>query len=438
MTHRTAILVKFHPAARRQGTNASVSTAHPPFVICGQKLTPTSVFNTLWQWLAERKGIDDRRRAGLPAPWTQDPILQKFKFCNAYRVLDRTSQFVVREVIEKGAQDRTEMLFRILLFNCFNKIETWQLLARAFGRGGAPTYTAFDLDAYGVVLDVAVAAGTTLFTSAYMKIGHRLDYDANHMRHLQLLQILMHDLPPVLASARFAADVYERIAAYPGMAAFTAYQLLLSLSYSPLLPFAANDFVVPGPGARSGLAKMFGRSIARARAAVPAADIEAEVLRWMARTQTAHFARLGLAFAPLRGADGRARPLDVADLEHAVCEVDKYARVRHPGVPGIGTRTQLRGRFTPTGALPASPVLPAAWADPARRTARVRKGPVVVEQRYCILRIVGERKAGSGGIEYQVTWLGYTERTWEPRALILEDAPEIVAKWVKAKKGGRR
>jgi hypothetical protein len=42
-------------------------------IIRGQKLEPTVVFDTLWRWLAERKAIYDRRRAGVPAPFV--PIL---------------------------------------------------------------------------------------------------------------------------------------------------------------------------------------------------------------------------------------------------------------------------------------------------------------------------------------------------------------------------
>ncbi|KAJ6526565.1 hypothetical protein DFH09DRAFT_995662 [Mycena vulgaris] len=413
-------------------------------VISGQKLQPTVVFDTLWRWLVERKAIDDRRREGLLAPWTRDPILFKYKFCNAYRVLDRTSQFVITDVIEQGSQDRTELLFRILLFNCFNKIETWILLKDAFG--DTPTYAAYNLAAYNKVLSAAIHRGRTLFTAAYMKIGKRWDYDVNHMRHLQLLEVLMRDLPPILDNARYAADVYEQVAAYPGMAAFTTYQLMLSLSYSPLLNFAANDFVVPGPGASSGLKKMFGASLFRAKEAVP--DIETDILRWMATTQRTHFARLGLAFTFLRDAAGAERALDVADLEHAVCEVDKYARKAHPRVISSSGRTELRGTFRVSpGRLRAVPALPQAWADPARRVARVRPGPVEVEQRYCIVEVLAERAAPDArkevhadAVEYQVTWLGYTRPTWEPRYSIAQDAPDLVEEYLmkkakKAKKG---
>ncbi|KAF7326842.1 Chromo domain-containing protein [Mycena venus] len=403
---------------------------HGTITIRGQKLQPTVVLNTLWYWIAERKAIDDRRRAGVPAPWTTDPIFRDFKFCNAYRVLDRTSQFVVAEVVEKGSHlSDTELLFRILLFNAFNRIETWELLQKEFGV--RLTWKDYNIHAYNKVLTKAKNRGMSLFTSAYMKIGKKMDYEANHMRHLQLLEILMKDLPGILATSEYAVEVYEELAGYPGMAEFTAYQLMISLSYSRLLNFCANDFVVAGPGASSGLVKMFGSSLVKAKYAVP--DIESDIIRWMVETQCEHFDRLDLEFPFLRGANGKERKLDVADMEHAVCEVDKYARKAHPGVRGIGGRTQLRGTFHASpDVLPKTPILPTAWEDPARKVMRVRPGPIVVEQKWIVLKILDDRPAQNGNhddaVEYLMDWLGY-KPTWEPRYSVVLDAPALVAEY---------
>ena len=57
------------------------------------------VFDTYWTFAAERQRIYLSRLAGMPAPWSGDPILARFKFCNAYRAADRVSQYLIREVI---------------------------------------------------------------------------------------------------------------------------------------------------------------------------------------------------------------------------------------------------------------------------------------------------------------------------------------------------
>ncbi|KAJ7841987.1 hypothetical protein B0H14DRAFT_2512054 [Mycena olivaceomarginata] len=296
-------------------------TAPNAIVVEGQKLWPTAVFDTLWHWVVERKAIDDQRRESKQPPWTSDTILSEYKFCNSYRVLDRTSRFAITAVIEKGSQ---ELLFRILLFNSFNRIGTWKLLEEAFG--GKLEYAACDPAQYDEVLAAAVKRGEAVFIGAYIKILPPVGDDrrASQVRQLELLQTLMDELPAILACPKSATDVFYNIAAHPGMGPFMTFQLMIILSYSPLLDLDPNDFVVPGPGARSGLTKMFGKSLSVARRRVP--DIEAAILRWMAMTQRAHFSRLGLQFAYITDENGHELELSVVDLGHIVCEVDKYSQ----------------------------------------------------------------------------------------------------------------
>jgi hypothetical protein len=75
----------------------------------------------------------------------------------------------------------------------------------------------------------------------------------------------------------------------------------------------------------------------------------------MADTQDQHFARLGLRFDGLRG-----RPLQLVDCQNLFCEVDKYARVVHPGVAGISGRTRIKQgyRFDPS---PVTAWFPPKW-----------------------------------------------------------------------------
>jgi hypothetical protein len=50
-----------------KGSRAFMSL-HEPITVCGIELRPTVAFDTFWRVAAERKAMDDRRRAGLPAP----------------------------------------------------------------------------------------------------------------------------------------------------------------------------------------------------------------------------------------------------------------------------------------------------------------------------------------------------------------------------------
>ena len=56
------------------------------------------IYDLYWYFAAERQRAFERRVAGQPWPWSNDPILQVFKFCNVYRAADRVSQYIIRAV----------------------------------------------------------------------------------------------------------------------------------------------------------------------------------------------------------------------------------------------------------------------------------------------------------------------------------------------------
>ncbi len=86
-----------------------------------------------------------------------DKILQEYKFCNSYRVNDRVSQYLLKNVIYNGKRYTDEdMLFRILLFKLFNKESTWELLLNNFED---ITLKTFDVKAYSKVLESAISNG---------------------------------------------------------------------------------------------------------------------------------------------------------------------------------------------------------------------------------------------------------------------------------------
>jgi alpha-glutamyl/putrescinyl thymine pyrophosphorylase clade 1 len=81
----------------------------PRFVMLhGKRHRVSPVFRTYWAFAAERHSVFLRRLNGILL-MTSDPIISRFKFTNAYRILDRTSQYLVREVIHQGDQSAEEL-----------------------------------------------------------------------------------------------------------------------------------------------------------------------------------------------------------------------------------------------------------------------------------------------------------------------------------------
>jgi alpha-glutamyl/putrescinyl thymine pyrophosphorylase clade 1 len=326
--------------------------ADPP-LIAGRRLTPTPVFDTFWRFAVSRQRLYLARLDHQPQPWTDDEILQEFRFTNVFRSADRVSQYLMSEVqYGKGrSQEPAEVVFRTLLFKFFNKVETWEEIERLVGE---PTWAEFDFRHVASVLDGAAERGP-IYSAAYVIPPPKLGEQRKHRNHLRLLRRMMDDrIADRLAEADGLERVYEFLAAYPSVGPFLAYQFTIDLNYSPVLGIGENDFVVAGPGARDGIEKCFGRA---------ARGIEAEVIRWVVEHQEEEFRRLGLDFPKLFGRD-----LHLIDAQNLFCEVDKYARVAHPEVRGISGRTRIKQRFRPHGPVP-SPFFPPSWNLTVERSA---------------------------------------------------------------------
>ena len=76
-----------------------------------------------------------RRLNGIAGELTNDPVLQGFKFTNAYRASGPGQPIPNKNVIYRDdlPSDETNVFFRILLFKLFNKIETWTTLEKEVG-----------------------------------------------------------------------------------------------------------------------------------------------------------------------------------------------------------------------------------------------------------------------------------------------------------------
>jgi hypothetical protein len=76
------------------------------------------------------------------------------------------SQYLIRDVIYTGPQDPEEVVFRVLLFKFFNRIETWELLCERLGE--MPSWEGFCFAAYDRVLGDAMRRGERVYSAAYI------------------------------------------------------------------------------------------------------------------------------------------------------------------------------------------------------------------------------------------------------------------------------
>jgi hypothetical protein len=307
----------------------------------------TPVYDSYWRFAVERHAIYERRLADPFGPWTDDPILEHYKFTNAFRAADRVSQYLIREVQYRPdrSQDAEEVFFRTILFKLFNKIETWELLERAMG---ALTWRDFDVALASTLLRTAIQSGQRIYSAAYLMPSPALGFEQKSSNHLALLRLMMRDrLPESIARATSLDDVYHLLLAYPGIGPFLAYQYAIDLNYSTIVAFDEADFVVAGPGALDGISKCF-HDVGKAS--------PEELILSIAESQDSELARLDLP--PVRLFGRRLQPIDCQNL---FCEISKYARVAFPSYGGIAGRVRIKQRYSRRDLSFTKPMFPPKW-----------------------------------------------------------------------------
>ncbi len=318
-------------------------------IIVRNNLCKTPVYDAYWHFAYERQNVFFNRLLGKQAPWTDDPVIEKHKFTNTYRALDRVSQFLIQNIINMdidASLSSDEKLFRILLFKIFNKIETWQLLEQSLGH---IAWNEYSFRKYDQVLSGALSKGTTIYSAAYIMASGKsvFAHRRKHQNHLKLLeQIMESGFSRKIGSYNSMAQLYEALLSYPLIGPFLAYQYATDINYSDLTDFSEEEFVMAGPGAKDGIVKCF---LDRG------AYSDEDIIRYMMENQEAEFERLSLDFKNLFG-----RSLKLIDCQNIFCEVGKYARVSHPQIKDKSGRVKIKQIYRKGGALPM-PMFPKKW-----------------------------------------------------------------------------
>ena len=277
------------------------------------------VYDLYWYFACERQNIFWKKLSGKEAPWTDDPILQSFKFCNSYRVNDRVSQYLLKNVIYNGKQYNNEdMIFRILLFKIFNKEETWELLLKNFGD---ITLSNFNFKDYSKVLENALLSGIKIYNDAYISCANKaFGYNRKHDNHLALLDKIFNiDKAHLkIINAKTMKEGFDILKSYPLIGNFMAYQLVTDINYSAVVNWKEDEFTVAGPGSSRGINKCF---IDKGKMS------NEDIIRYMYEHQDEEFERLNLDFKKIGN-----RPLQLIDCQNIFCELDKYCREALPNL----------------------------------------------------------------------------------------------------------
>jgi hypothetical protein len=290
------------------------------------------IYDLYWYFASERQQIFYKRLAGDPGPWTDDPILQKYKFCNVFRATDRVSQYMIRDVCyhTESCTD-ADRLFQIVAFRLFSKIETWDSVRDFLGHN--PTINDLIDGSFTKALEHANSTNDGLYTNAFILCAtNTYGQPRKYLTHVELLRDMFvnHNLGDQLLAAKSLKEIYDLLHAFPLMGDFMSYQIAIDLNYSALINFSENSFTQPGPGAIRGIKKVF-KSLGD--------YTPAEAILWMVERQDDEFARLNLPPANLFG-----RKLQAIDCQNLFCETDKYCREAVPEL--VSSRTKIKATYT--------------------------------------------------------------------------------------------
>ncbi len=287
-------------------------------------MTSASAF---FGYARERYQILLNRRAGLPRPWAKDPILQQYRFCNIFREDDTTTQWIREHIPYDGYQEKT--LQAMVIARWFNRISTLELLLPRVGAKPAYLDNLFytwnsdevrrRLENVRPVVTGAYIVKTPNGMNKLEGVIWCLEQAIPHLDQLQSHLLRHKDGGPMNSPTLQWAT--EELIKFPFLGPFMAYEIVTDLRHTPLLEKAPDimTWANPGPGATRGAGRVVGEgpdyySRSNAKDQERIQGVMKSLLHMM-KAEREHWPDKWPAW-------------EMRDVEHTLCEFDKYERAR--------------------------------------------------------------------------------------------------------------
>jgi hypothetical protein len=282
----------------------------------------------LLYWIKEREAIRLRRASDAPPPWTDDPILRDYRFCEVRREDDRVTRWIAKHWRGPKASD-PDLWFAMAVARFVNWPATMAELDYP---------VPWDRERFVAVITGRMARGETCFGPAYnISNGGESVPKASHIAGvLSKLWARRKVLQPKPEDT--CHTFYGRLREMDGFGSFMAAQVLADTKFVEPLRSARDwwTFAAPGPGSMRGINRVMCR---------PVKTKWRDDDSWRLALHKLHD-----AIVPELQRIGIGR-LSASDLQSCLCEFDKFERVR------LGEGKPKR-RFVPTKEpLPLGPII---------------------------------------------------------------------------------
>jgi hypothetical protein len=254
-------------------------------------------------WITERHNIFLRRQRGEPKPWTSDPILQQYKFTNPYRENDRGTVWLRENFLEPHRDDDLDLVaFNICWYRMYNWWGTGKLLG---------WQTEWDAERIKEKLNLARDFGNQVFTGAHIV------YSPPNLGKVEAITdvcLALYNLREATAacarSSRSLQQTFNHLQQVHCVGGFMGYEMVTDMRHTRLLEDATDimTWANIGPGAARGLRRL-------------QLPVRVESMRGLLERSVDYMSK-------------DFPPLEMREIEHSLCEFDKYARVlNHEGAP---------------------------------------------------------------------------------------------------------
>ena len=257
-------------------------------------------------YIVKRHRIYLNRQSGMPKPWTEDPILQSYRFCNAYRELDTVTQWIRKNWREPNYHE-PDVWFAMVVARLTN----WPDTLAEMGAPATNWHPLWFIDAVNSRMD----AGKKAFTGAYMiHAGPNEGSKASYLAH-EVLTPMWERREELRPRAGDTLEAFHtRLMTCKDMGSFMAGQVVADTKYTAKLDLALDWFswAASGPGSKRGLNRVCDND-----------DIQAPWKEWQ-WLQVLQEVQEEVNHVLPKGWER----MNAQDVQNNLCEFDKYERVR--------------------------------------------------------------------------------------------------------------
>ena len=257
----------------------------------------------LYFWVTERERIRIKREGNEHLPWTSDPILQQYRFCNVRREDDRVTRWIHNNWLRPN-DGHPGLEFAMAVARMVNFPETLADL-------GYPTK--WDPNHFITTIAARKAAGYKCWTSAYMITGgYSAGGEPKEVIIARVLDGLFTNLKIRPIKSGDNLDTIADKIQCTGIGSFLSGQVVADVKWASN-HLHANDWwywCTPGPGSMMGLNFIYNRE--------PSTDY----------TLSEFQHRVWEVQEVLRLAGVE---LDAQNTQNVLCELSKYIRAKHFG-----------------------------------------------------------------------------------------------------------